>query len=260
MSKMYALMEQFHDAILRHDAGVALPLIRAGDSISPEQRLAIYIEGYRTRLVLAIRSDYPTLLALLGEAAFDAFARRYIDAAPPTHFSLDRYPHGFADFFRAVCDDGFACEVAALEAAIAEVFMQEDSEAFSPDELASMTPEAFGAMILKPRRASALLAFSYPVEEYLVGMREGKNPPVPPASASYLYLVRQHNEVKRHLLSKAEHSLLEQLCEGLPVGRALEAAADKDADLLPEIASQLQSWFARWAANGFFQSNRGAGL
>lgn len=257
MSKLQPTMDAFHNAILKKDAQLVAPAIRGDDRLSAQSRMAIYIDGYRIRLTLAIRSDYPTLLALLGDASFDAAARAYIESTPPAHFSLDRYPHGFADFFRANSEDVFAADIAALEAAIADVFMDEDSEPLSPQELASITPEAFGAVTLSPRKASRLMRFAYPVEDALLAVRDGKTPARPQAEASYMFLARHNNEVQRHVLSHAEYVLLTALTKRLPVGQSLESAAESHADLLPEIAGNLQTWFSRWAANGFFQSLKG---
>lgn len=252
MSALDALLSPLQDAILRHDPACAVPLVRRNARIAPERQLAIYLEGYRTRLVLAVRSDYPELLALLGEAAFDALALAYVEQSPSSHFNLDRYPHGFAAFAQPRLD-AFARNLARVEAAIAEVFMAQDSDALPPAALAGLAPEDFGAQILIPRRASRLLALAYPINDYLLARREGKAPELPLATPSFLFLVRHHNEVRRHALETPEHALLQAICTGLPVGAAIESVAAAQPDFVPAIAEHLQGWFARWLGEGFFQ-------
>src|ERR1700722_18195667 len=119
MNAIANILDRFHDAILKNDEDIAVNDIKAN-------RLGIYIDGYRIRLTEAIRSDYPATLHLLGGKAFDQLALAFIEACPPQSFNLDRYPHGFADFIVGN-PDIFAREVAKLEAAIAQVFMDAES-------------------------------------------------------------------------------------------------------------------------------------
>lgn len=250
---LYALYGNMHAAILEKDAAPAAGDVRRNPKMSPEAQLAVYINGYRLRLIEAVRADYPALLALLGEVAFDRMAMAYIERHPPAHFNLDRYPHGFAAFAAGTMPGDFAADLARLEGAIAEVFMQEDSEVLDPSGMRQLSPEAFGEMKLALRAASRLLALSWPAERYLAAWRAREAPPVPQPQAEYVFLVRHRNEVRRHLLGEAEYRVLAALAEGMAVGQALGAAASHDAALLPEIAGNLQRWFARWTESGFFR-------
>jgi hypothetical protein len=245
-------MGTFHMAILENDAKPAAATLKTNPKIAPERQMGIYIEGYRIRLTQAIRSDYPTLLALLGEKEFDRLALLYIESNPPTHFNLDRYPHAFAAFVHDSLSDDFTADVAALEGAIAQVFMMDDSTPLPPVVLGSVTPESFGKMTLNKRNASCLLELRYPADTYMEQLRDGLSPARPEPAIRYLYLVRHDNEVKRHPLSHAQHLILSQLCESVTVGEALDAIADQNPDLVPEIAAALPSWFAYWITNGFF--------
>src|SRR5689334_9473950 len=112
MTTVAKILERFHDSILENDADIAAPDIKAN-------RLGIYIDGYRMRLIQAIRSDYPATLWLLGGKAFDQQALTYIEANPPQGFNLDHYPHRFSKSLAAV-PDIFVREVAELESAIAQ--------------------------------------------------------------------------------------------------------------------------------------------
>lgn len=254
MSALAKLMDTFHSALLTKDGSAAADTLRTNPRIAPQKQMAIYIEGYRLRLIQAIRSDYPTLLALLGEQDFDALALRFIEDNPPRHFNLDRYPHAFAAFVKVHGGDAFAADMAALEAAIAQTFMLEDSPPLTPEMLRGISPETFGSTVLALRTASCLLAMEHDAEACLLAVRDGKPAMRSPVSACYLMLVRHHNEVQRHALSYAEFLMLQTLRRGLPVGKALEALAEAHPDYLPEIAGQLQPWFTRWTEHGFFQS------
>ena len=255
-SSLSSLLNTFHTSILDDNATPSLPLIKPNGRIAASKQLAIYIEGYRIRLIHAIRSDYPALLALLGEQEFDRLALNYINNQPPTHFNLDRYPHGFTAFIRHDID-AFATDVATLETAIAEVFMLEESTPLEPSALTSLTPEALGQLTLTPRTASRLLHLAYPAEAFMMECREGHTPAPPAPETNYLYLVRHHNEVKRYPLSQAEYLILKQFYDGKTISDALDSVSETHPELLPEIAANLQSWFARWAEHtDFFKPSR----
>ena len=250
---LQSLLDGFHHAILDKDPSQTVAAIKVNPRISPQQQIAIYIDGYRLRLIEAIRSDYPALLLYLGENIFDDLALKYIESTPPNHFNLDRYPHGLAAIIRDYTNDDFATDLAELEAAIAKVFMLEESDSLSTDTLIGTTPEQLAEMVLKPRTASCLLHLRYQADTYMSDMREGHMPLKPAAEARALYLVRHDNEVKRHVLSIPEYLILSQLCEGITVDAALESVAKQHPDLIPEFVNVLQNSFGLWIANGFFQ-------
>ena len=254
MSALHTLLDTFHAAILDKDVTRALPSVKPNPRITPTQQLSIYIDGYRLRLIEAIRSDYPALLHYLGGDAFDALALRYIDNRVPTHFSLDRYPLHFADM---VTTDAFAADLAQLEAAVARVFLCEETVPLTAESLTGVTTETLAAMTLMPRAASQLLTLSYAADTYLEELREGKTPLKPEASPRYLFLVRTRAEVKSHALTEPQYQILAQLCKGITVDAALDTCAQQHPELVPEFIAVLQHNFGVWIANGFFQSSEG---
>jgi hypothetical protein len=253
MSGLRQMLAQFHGAILHNDAGMAVEHLRDNGRLSPARQMAIYVQGYRLRLVGALRSDYPELLALLGDEVFDRLALRHIEANPPVAASLDHYPFAFAQSVVAHADV-FAAELAALESAIAQVFLMEDSEALSPAMLAALTPEAFGATVLTLRKAHRLLAFTMPVEAYFSRRRAGEVASRPAPCATQLLVVRHENAVQRHALEPLEYALLAQFSGGCAVGDALDALVAAQPGCEAQLATLLQPWFSRWASHGFFQS------
>lgn len=245
MSSLAQLFDDFHSAILTRDAAHAIPHLKPNPQLTPQAQMAIYIDGYRIRLLAAIRSDYPILLTLLGDEPFGALARAYIESNPPTDFNLDRYPHGFAAFLTTQAIDPFALNIARFESALAQVFMLPNSTALPPSQFTRLNPDDFGTMQLHQRVACQLLAFDYPVDAV-------RTPPAP--QATYLCMVRHENDVKRHALTPAAYCLLGHLFAGKTVAEALDAAmADRPGDAL-EIAQNLQSWFADWLKSGFFRA------
>ena len=123
-----------HQAILRGGARSdrAEALIRGSGALRPDERLAIYADGYRTRLLESLGGEYPALKSLVGETVFALFATGYIAARPPGHFSLYELGAGFADHLEATRPPGeenaLPAQLARLERARAEVQRAEGVE------------------------------------------------------------------------------------------------------------------------------------
>ncbi len=86
--------------------GVQVPeqmrkVISGSSSFTAQQRLAVYQQGYRLRLIECLAAEFPVLQLYLGNALFDAFAHGYISRLPSSHYSLYQLGERFADFLEA---------------------------------------------------------------------------------------------------------------------------------------------------------------
>ncbi len=63
--------------------------------------LDVYRDGYALRLIEALTTDYPGLMAMAGPADFDHMARAYISAHPSHHPSIRWFGKDVADFLGA---------------------------------------------------------------------------------------------------------------------------------------------------------------
>ena len=57
-------------------------MVRSGGAASAQRRFDIYVNAYRTRLIDALRANYPVLHRALGDDAFESLAQAYIAAHP----------------------------------------------------------------------------------------------------------------------------------------------------------------------------------
>jgi|GEM_PF-767323 len=250
------LLERFEQAILDKDISDIQSEIAAHKRISVTAQAAIYINGYRLRLLRVLQADYPALLHLLGEKEFERLAIAYIEANPSLDFNIDRYPHKFADFIST--NDKFAKDLAMLESTISQVFMLPDSNALTGEFLNNLTPESFAEAVLLPRIAARLCKFDYNVDDYLSKQRLGSKPPhttpLPEGEGTYLYIYRHKNEVQRIELPQAGYYLLEQLFAGKNIATAVGDLLEQNPEYSEAIAENLQTWLIEWINNGFFRS------
>ena len=145
MSSLRRLQEDFQGYLLARDARMHSHVIGSAQ-VSAGERLAIYADGYRLRLLEALDTDYAGLHTLLGDEEFDAMGRAYIAAHPSTHFSLRWYGDRMSEFLRTVAPYSrypvFA-EMAAFEWAKCDAFDAPDTALCSVTDMAAIPPDAW---------------------------------------------------------------------------------------------------------------------
>ena len=246
-----AAITKLHTAIIDNQPLEALDLLGKKTPSLPS-RLEAYIQGYRIRLCKTVESDYPALMHYLGAEKCTQYITDYVEETPSKSYTIDQYPPGFAAYLAEHMDDIAAIDIAALEAAISQVFWLEDSDPFVPAVDFSM--EQLATLKLEHRNASILLECSTDAEAYLAGFRQGDQPVIK-SKCSYLMILRHENEVKRHRLDAVEYQLLLATKER-PFAEALELVGN-DEEAAATIAEHLSEWLMKWITHGFFREMAG---
>jgi hypothetical protein len=237
--------------------------------LSPVEQLEIYREQFWLRHKGALREDFPTLLHLLGDDAFDALAEAYLLAHPPASFTLRDLGDRLAAFVETTPpwkDDPILGEAARLEWAFVEAFDAPDSPALDPSALTGAREEAWANARVEFQPALRRLSLTYPVDELRGKIRAGE--PVsqsPPRSST----PRRHVVIYRaglgHAGSTADlgtlqyievepmaFELLEALAKGMPLGPACESVADAaGVDDPSALEARIGALFQQWAAFGW---------
>lgn len=244
----------FQGGVMSRDRKAAEALIKKSrhNEFTPAMRLAVYADGYTVRLEEASAADYPALKHHMGEEAFDKAIVAFVQATPSRRWDLNIYAIPFAAFIQGYIDDPFAHVLAKLEACITDVFWMPESEPLPADYFAGKPEAAFAEAVLLPRKASYLLGFDYPVNNYLVAYRNDEKPSAPAPEKQYIYMVRNDNKVMREVLIEPAYLLLQQLFAGKSVGKSLEEVTNARADLAETIGANLGAWFQEWFEKGFF--------
>ena len=190
------------------------------------------------------------MLYALGKSEFNRLVQSFIESAPSRHFNIDKYPVAFGEFVARSADLTFLKELARLESAIHAVYQEEETPAIARDWIEKQTPESLAGSMFLPRTASRLLAFTYPVNEYLTAFRAGENPAPPAPAASFLMVYRHKHQVQRLPLAEAEYALLEILAAGKTLDEALEDERFAPYITSESISGDLSGWFGRWVQEG----------
>jgi hypothetical protein len=129
--------------------------------------LDVYRDGYVLRLIEALTTDYPGVMAMAGTADFDHMARAYITAHPSRHPSVRWYGRGLADFLantEPYSRTPAASEMARFEWALGEAFDSPDVTPITADALMALPQEAWETLSFTtlPSLRRLILAFEAP--------------------------------------------------------------------------------------------------
>src|SRR5262245_24746282 len=139
------IQQQFQDYILRDAAGIH-ERIEGSARVDPQQRLRIYYDAYRLRLIEVLASDYEAVCAVLGREQFEKACRAYIEATPSLHRNVRWYGEGFAQFLRSTqpwAEQPVVHEVALFEWTLTLAFDAPDAPIVRFEDLAGLPQTAW---------------------------------------------------------------------------------------------------------------------
>jgi hypothetical protein len=231
-----------------------LAAIIAGDArASAALRLDVYANMYFFRILDVLRSDYPKLLAVVGDDAFHNLATDYLQSHPSRHPSL-RFVGaalpGFVARHALAAARPWLGALAALEWARVDVFDRADALVLTHEALAAIEPEAFAEIALAPVPAAALVPAAWAVEETWRAIEAGQAPRAPAgASAAHAVFVWRRGVTVQHRAVEApERGGLELLLARTTFG-ALCTALGEELDSEEAAAQLAVQLLGRWLAD-----------
>jgi hypothetical protein len=140
--------------------------LASGYCAAPLKRFNVHRNTVLSALTDALRSRYPVVERLVGEAFFRAVAREFAADHPPRSPALLEYGQGFADFlsrFQPARPLPYLPDVARLEWLHHAAYHAADAEPMSPAALAAVPAEALCGVMLQLHPSAGLIASDYPV-------------------------------------------------------------------------------------------------
>ena len=131
---LLSIQKGFRDHILA-GADASLSSVK----LAGMQGLAVYRHAYRAQLMACLRDTYEKTWSWLGDAAFDACARAYVETAPPSTWTLNEYGSGFSDALKqSYPEDPEVSELAWLDWTLRRAFDGPNGTPITSAELASV--------------------------------------------------------------------------------------------------------------------------
>jgi hypothetical protein len=251
VSALKKLEQDFQGCVLRNDLDMTGQIV--GDvRADAAERVRVYVEAYRLRLLEILQDSYTGLHGLLGDEQFDAMGRAYIDAYPSTHPSVRWFGRHLESFLRDTApyaEQGHLAEMAAFEWAQSLVFDALDQAAVSMQELAALRPEAWTSLHLSLCAAMQRLDLHWNVPAAWKQLEAGDEPEFESTEVpgSWLLWRAELNTHWRSLTADEAWALdavkegkhFAELCEGLCQWHAPEA-----------VALQAASYLKLWLSDG----------
>jgi hypothetical protein len=186
LSDLRRLQGDFLDALLRGGGSFRERIHNTG-RLDPEQRLGIYSNAYRVRLIDALSDAYPSLHTLLGDEGFQALGTAYIDARPSHHFSIRWFGDDLSAYLAGSADYGdipVLAEMAAFEWALRGAFDAADTPTIGREDLQRIAPGDWAGLSFRLHPSVRRLNLSWNVPQLWNAIDQGA-PPIKPERNDY---------------------------------------------------------------------------
>lgn len=241
-------------------------VIRRSHSLTSMERLEVYSNAYRARLLEVLIGEFPALVHAIREEVFVGLAGGYLEEHPPKSYTLAELGRSFPDYLARrrparESEDGspdwadFLVDVARLERIYSEVFDGpgiEGEATLAVETIQELSPEQWLVSRLITAPCLRLESFRFPVHEYASAVRHQQEVSTPDAKLTRLAISRRDFVVRRVPLAEDEYTVLTAFVAGRTVGEALEHLFSAASHPVEELAEDVNRWFRNWSAAGFF--------
>lgn len=198
--------------------------------ISVKQRLAIYQNGYKLRLLECLRAEYPLLIKVFSTQWFDSMAQRYLSYYPSSSTNLNDLGAQFPNFLQQDRPDNeqveadpvfdFLISLATLERYKTETSRGQGTEKNNLDGFELIGFSTFESLQLTLAPNLRLLKTSFQLLEYLNGIKNDK-PVELIRENQYIAICRENFRTHFFQLKEWQYELLSGLQLNPNVGETL---------------------------------------
>jgi|HubBroStandDraft_1064217.scaffolds.fasta_scaffold05499_6 hypothetical protein len=217
------------------------------------ERLGIYRNAYRVRLIEALDDTYPVLHAVLGDEDFAALGEEFVAAHPSAHRSIRWYGGELAEFLRRqapYAGQPIFAELALLEWTLAEVFDAADANPKPRAALSAIDPSAWSELHLEFHPSLRRLDLKWNTTAVWQAMSREEPPPDPECAEYPVPWLLWRQDLQNYFRSMPgdEAAALESALRGENFGEICAALAE----WLPEeeIPLRAAGLLGLWADSG----------
>ena len=243
MRNLQSLQSQFQNFLLKNQEDIQKSIVQT-EKVSIHQRLSIYLDAYRLRLIDSLAANFPILSSYLGYDAFSNLCRSYIDSYPSPYRSIRWYGDTFADYLKEK-DAFYLAELAEFEWKMTLAFDAADDEPLRIEQMAAVPPKAWASLRFKPHASLQLMQFSWNVVEIWEAMSKEEQPPEPKQLGPQTWaLWRREYSNRFYSLVEDEAFALDALYQGGTFGEICEGLCDwfSEGEVGLRAASLLKGW------------------
>lgn len=215
------------------------------------QRIDLYRSSIRANRRTALASAYPVLLALVGDAWFDALSVAYAQAHPSQSGDLNRFGAVLPDFietYERTSRFRYFADLARLEWPLHLAYFAADAKGLTQAEWAAIRPEDLLEAKLTVHPACALISSPYAIAGIWTAHQPGGSFPADIESPTYALVVRPLWQPQVLVQCAAAHVAFDALQRGATLNEALDSAFAIDAEF--NFTSQWRAWIEASAITG----------
>jgi hypothetical protein len=222
---LYQLIVDAPDA----EPAMAERIVQSTAGLTPLQRVEIYGNQYPARMLESLSEDYPKLANVLGEEGFWGLTQAYARAYPSQNADLGCFGAKLEEFLRTHRHPGARADLAdlaRLEWARAECFLEADAQPLPRDAFAKLAPEVFIGGRLRMVPALRALSFEHEVVGLWDALHKKRRKPRVRAGARHAVVWRKGFAVYHALLEAPEAAALKAALEGATLAEVMEPFAE----------------------------------
>lgn len=212
-------------------------------------RVAVYTDGFFSRLEEALGSDYSTLAAFIGDDEFSSLTESYLNLYPSCSYTLNCLGKNLNKFLQEVTpwkQNEYLAEIAQFEWAESQAAIAADIIVMTADDLQSLPPEDWPELRFRLHPSATIIGMHWNSLEIIEALRDDKSFPLPKKRKSQqsLLIWRRERDVRYCKLDQREFSLL----QAIQSGASFMTICEQLTQIMPEqqvadfVAKGLHLW------------------
>jgi len=258
MKTLPELQNHFFRTVVNNSDELTAEVEQQGE-MTANERIAIYVDGYRLRLIEALQDSYPALHTLMGDDDFESLCLEYIDHYPSKHFSIRYFGSYLADFLcqnQDYANSELLQEMAQFEWALRGSFDSKDQLVLNLGDLSQIAPEQWSDLTFCLHPSLRILKLNWNVPSLWKAIEQEADPQSPQKTQSSITWIIWRPKLETHFRSMSieEAEGFDLIKQGKSFGELCESMAKV---VKPEdAATQAATFLARWIEDGLFVKER----
>ncbi len=226
--------------------------ITPSSTLTPAQRLDIYVQDYWGRAKESLEEDFPCVKRWLGADSFSEWITRYMERYPSKNFSL--YPLGrqLTDFFieeYAGLEKLLLLDLVRYDWAKAHAYFAGSEPRFNPVALSEDQQSEMDQLILPLQPHLHLLKMDYDI----LAWESDDLMPTPSKKLSYVAVYRYLDDIESEEINPCFYEILTQLGGRKTLFEAIDHISNQiNAQDNAYFEGYLEEWFAYCVSKGWF--------
>ena len=241
------LQTTFQHALFDAECNGADWIRESARGLSSRERLDVYHNAYRLRLIDVLLDTFEHTAIYLGDDWFNQLAADYVQLHHSTYTNIGLYGREFPDFLaERLADDKEVSELALMDWKLRRAFDGADSAVMTQDDLQQLASEENTSIRLQPVPTLSISTQHFNTLDIWHAINQDQIPPVVerlPHPIDILIWRKGHSPHFRSL-TKIESAAIACVCAGDTL-EAIGAALEKDfpdVDVATEFGVMLHRW------------------